>query len=152
MPSSLKSRALLLLVSLLSLAAGLALPRAGRRPGDMLDAAAAVQRRAPLFLISEPLPHAGWAKGGALYLCRTAKTADDVEKLGKRPPGQGPGWAGVVCFKGTADPDIGYVPGVSDGGDRCLAYGPFAVYGDPELLEEVRAILAAEGYRPSSGG
>jgi hypothetical protein len=151
MSEQLKSRGLLVVVAALSLALGLALPRPGRRPGDMLDAVAAVQRRSPLFLISEPMPHNGWARGGALYLCRTPRTADDLETLGKHPWSRGPGWAGVVCFKGTADRSITYVPGVSDGGDRCLVYSTFAVYGDPELLEEVRALLAAEGLRPTSG-
>jgi hypothetical protein len=42
-----------------------------------------------------------------------------------------------------------YVPSVSEGGERCLDYGDFAVFGDREVLQEVRTILAAEGFQPA---
>jgi hypothetical protein len=92
------------------------------------------------------LPPASWAQTGALYLCRTPRTAADVDSLSKHPWRPDPRWVGVVCFKGTAHPKELYVPWVSEGGDRCLDYGVFAVFGDPELLREVRAVLAAEGF------
>jgi hypothetical protein len=120
----------------------------GRRGGDMLDAVAAVQRRSPRFLVSEPVPRANWARGGALYLCRTPRTAAEVDDLGKQPSRPDPSWAGVVCFKGTGDPHELDFPWVSEGGDRCLLYPEFAVFGDPEMLNEVRAILSAEGFQP----
>jgi len=147
------------LISVVALTAGYTLPRpAGRgadRPsapaagrGDMLDAVAIVQRRSPRFLVSEPMPSGNWTLAGALYLCRTPRTAADVDGLSKHPSRPDPQWAGVVCFHGTADPNRIAIPWVSDGGDRCLRYGRFAVFGDPELLAEVRAALAAEGIHP----
>ena len=145
MSQALKSLAPLVLVALAALAVGRALPRP-RGGGDMLDAVAAVQRRSPHFLISDPKPYHNWAKGGALYLCRAPRTGDEMEALCKDRSRAGPGWAGVVCFRGTADPGFRYLPGASDGGANCLHYGAFAVYGDPEMLEEVREALAAEGF------
>lgn len=142
-----KSWASLVLAAVLGLAAGYGLPRPGRG-GDMLDAVAAVQRRSPRFLVSEPRPPANWVQTGALYLCRTPRTPEDVESLSKDPARPGPRWSGVVCFKGIADPRQLYVPWVSEGGDRCIDYGDFAVFGDPDVLQEVRAILANEGFQP----
>jgi hypothetical protein len=143
-----KSYVLLAVVSVLALLAGYALPRPTRQ-GDLLDAVAAVQRRAPHFLISEPRPPAHWVQSGALYLCRTARTAAEVDGLSKVPECPDPGWSGVVCFKGMTDPQQLEVPWVSRGGDRCLDYGAFAVFGDPTLLQEVRAILDDEGFQPA---
>ncbi len=128
---------------------GYAPQRPGQPGGDMLDAVAAVQRRAPRFLISEPVPLANWARGGALYLCRAPRTAADVDGLGKQPSLPDPRWAGVVCFRGTDDPSVFDVPWVSEGGDRCLRYPNFAVFGDPDMLKEVQALLAAEGFQPA---
>jgi hypothetical protein len=71
-----------------------------------------------------------------------------VDGLSRHPSRPDPRWAGVVCFKGTADPHQFDVPWVSEGGGRCLYFGAFAVFGDPEMLREVEAILAAEGFRP----
>src|SRR5262245_61845599 len=146
MPKHLKPWVALALVSAVALAVGYALPRP-RRGGDLLDAVMGVQRRSPRFLISEPLPPANWAQTGALYLCRSPRSAEDVEALTLRPwrPER---WAGVVCFRGTTDPNQHYVPWVTEAGDRCLDYGAFSVFGDPEVLQEVRAILAAEGFQP----
>src|SRR5262249_10997833 len=115
---------------LLGRAAGYALPRRARRGGDLLDAAGRVQRRRPLFLVSEPLPQPNWFRQGALYLCRSPRDARDLDLLSRRP---GPGWAGVVCLRGTTSPSQSYMPWVSDGGAGCLRYGAFAAYGDPEL-------------------
>src|SRR5262245_27285566 len=147
MSDHLKSRATAALGCVLALVAGFFLGRPGPRGRDMLDAVAAVQRRSPRFLVSEPRPRANWAQGGALYLCRSRRAVEDVDGLGKQPGQHDPGWAGVVCFKGTTDPNLIYHPWVMDGGDRCLRYRTFAVFGDPELLREVRLILAAEGFR-----
>jgi hypothetical protein len=138
----------LVLAVILALAAGYALSRLGRG-GDMLDAVAAVQRRSPRFLISEPLPTASWAQSGSLYLCRTARTAGEVDSLSKYPSRPDARWAGVVCFRGTADPCQGCLFGVAGGSHRCLDYGTFWVFGDAELLEEVQAILLAEGFAPA---
>ena len=71
-----------------------------------------------------------------------------MDGLSKHPGRPDPRWAGVVCFKGTADRHPAYVPWVAEGGDRCLDYGRFAVFGDPDMLREVRATLAAEGFPP----
>src|SRR5215211_9165063 len=145
MSQQMKSLAALLLASLAGLGAGRALPRPGG--GDMLDAVAAVQRRAPHFFISERKPCARWARAGGVYLCREPRTLEEVETLlCKDRSHTGPRWAGVVCFRGTADPSFSYTPGASDGGEGCLNYGAFAVYGDPEMLREVREHLAAAGF------
>jgi hypothetical protein len=151
-PQHLKSWVALALVSVLALATGYTLPRPGRRGGDMLDAVAAVQRRSPQFLVSEPMPRApmpraNWVQSGTLYLCRTPRTPEELDGLSKFPSRPHPRWAGVVCFRGTAEPGQVYIPWVSEGGDRCLDYGDFAVFGDPEMLQEVGAILAAEGFQ-----
>jgi hypothetical protein len=140
---------LLALVAGAALAVGHSLPRRAEREGDMLDAVAEVQRRAPLFLISEPHPVGNWTERGALYLCRSPKTVVEVERLSKWPGGKFP-WDGVVCFRGTSDPGVFFVPWVSEG--RCLHYGRFAVHGDPELLEEVRLLLAEAGFRAERTG
>lgn len=137
-----------LALTVLALVAGFALARLGRGGGDMLDAVAAVQRKSPRFLVTEPRPPVTWVQTGTVYLCRTPRTADEVEGLSKHPARPDPRWAGVVCFRGTDDPNLRDVPWISDGGDRCLDYGTFAVFGDPELLQEVRALLADAGFRP----
>jgi hypothetical protein len=140
----------LILVSLIALATGYALPRRDRRGGDMLDAVMAVQRQAPLFLISDPMPAANWARTGALYLCRTSRTVEEMEGLRRFPGRSDPRWDGVVCFKGTADLHQAYlyIPWVSEGGDHCIFYGTFAVFGDPKLLAKIRTILASKGFQP----
>jgi hypothetical protein len=84
---------------------------------------------------------------GTLYLCRTPRAAEDLDVMSRYPPRGDPRWAGVVCFTGTADPRRHYVPWVTEEADHCLRYGAFAVFGDPEVLREVGAILAAEGFR-----
>ena len=151
MSPALKSRVLLALVAVLGLLAGYALPRPTRRGGDMLDAVAAVQRRSPRFLVSEPMPTPNWARSGTLYLCRTPRAALDLDSLLPDPGQEAPRWAGVVCFRGTADPNRLDAPRVQEGRDRCLRYRDFEVFGDPEVLQEVRAILDAEGFRPVPG-
>src|SRR5262245_29817429 len=122
-----KSRATIALGCVLALAAGFFLGPPGSGDRDMLDAVAAVQRRSPRFLVSEPVPPANWARGGALYLCRRPRAAHEVDGLGKHPWHPDPRWAGVVCFKGTTDPNQRYDPWVADGGDGRLHYGTFAV-------------------------
>jgi hypothetical protein len=112
----------------------------------MLDAVAAVQRHSPRFVISDVSPPAHWSQMGALYLCRQQKTVADMDDLSKDPTRPDPRWTGVVCFKGTADPNQLHVPWIAEGGDRCLIYDTFAVFGDAEVLQEVQTILAAEGF------
>jgi hypothetical protein len=117
----------------------------------MMDAVAAVQRHSPRFMISEPRPCADWVHSGALYLCRKPRTVADVEGLSKDPERADACWAGVICFRGTPNTRQLLVPWVATGGDRCLDYGDFAVFGDRDLLREVRAILANEGFEPVRG-
>jgi hypothetical protein len=76
----------------------------------------------------------------------TAAEADGLNKYPRRPD---PRWAGVVCFRATTDPRYIGFPGVAGSGHRCLDYGAFAVFGDPEVVEEVQTILAAEGFPPA---
>ena len=137
---------LLALAATLSLAAGYALPRPAKRGGDMLDAVAAVQRRCPLFLVTECGCPPGWVTEGGIYLSRTRKTTDDVEDLVKDPHGYDDRWQGIVYFKACAHRDRVYLFIRSGAGDRLLDYGDFVVYGDPELLREVRPILASAGF------
>jgi hypothetical protein len=146
MSQQVRSWFLLGLVSAVSLAAGYALPRPAKKGGDMLDAVAAVQRRDPLCLIAERGRPYSWVAEGGIYLSRTSKTPQDVEELVKDPASYNDGWQGVVYFKACAQRDeviVSFLPGA---GDRVLDYGGFAVYGDPELLQEVRSILAEQGF------
>lgn len=140
---------ILTVVFTVALAVGYALPRS-RNGGDLLDAVAAVQRQSPRFLVSEPCPPAEWARIGAVYLCRSPRTAEQVDELSKYSRDDG-GWDGIVCFKGTLDPRRGYDPWLSEGGSQCVKYPSFAVFGDPRCLDEVCAILAAAGFEKMSG-
>jgi hypothetical protein len=148
MSHHLRSWFLLGLVSALSLTAGYALPRPAKRTGgDVLDAVSAVQRQAPLFLMTERGCPPSWVTDGGIYLSRTNKSADDVEDLVKPPQGFDDRWHGVVYFKACAHRDRADFPMLSGPRERILDYGDFAVYGDPELLQEVRPILESAGFR-----
>jgi hypothetical protein len=147
MKRTIKLFAALLLFVALALGAGYALPRPARG-GDVYDAVAAVQRHSPHFLIGEPPPPPKQGRRTvAVYLSRTPMTVADIERLRKGPDRGGRDWEGVACFKDTTDPAVGYIPWVTDGGECCLRFRTFAVYGDPAVLREVRAILAAAGHR-----
>lgn len=138
-------------VAVFALAAGYVLPRPSRS-GDMLDAVAAVQRHSPRFLVSEPMPPANWTKSGALFLCRTSRTAEELDGLNKHPTHADSRWAGILCFKATIDPDQHYVPWVADHPSNWwLDYGEFVVFGDADMLQEVRTILADAGFRLALG-
>jgi hypothetical protein len=137
----------LTLVSVVGVVTGYALPRPPRRGGDMLDAVAAVQRYSPRFIISEPTPGATWARTGELYLSRSHRTTEQVDGLSKHPSRVDHRWAGIACFRGTADPKVIYVPRISEKGGHRLLYGGFAVFGDPGELPEVEEILDAAGFR-----
>jgi hypothetical protein len=142
---------LLGLVSALSLVAGYALPHPAKKPGgDMLDAVAAVQRRSPLFLMTERGCPPSWVTEGGIFLSRTGKTTDDVEDLDKQPRGYDDRWRGVVYFKAYAHRGRVDLPLLSGPRERLLDYGDFAVYGDPELIQVVRSILASEGFQESA--
>jgi hypothetical protein len=115
---------------------------------DMLDAVAAVQRRSPRFVISEPLPGPDWSQDGILYWCNKPRTLEDLNQFisaSAQSVGD-PRWNGVVCFKGIRHQPPAHTPGV-DGNSRCLRYSTFAAYGDDEMLQEVKDILAAAGFR-----
>lgn len=146
MVPSMKSWGFLGLSMALALAVGYLLPRPMRNHGDLLDAVAAIQRSSPHFLMSERLPPTNWVQAGILYLCTRPRSAEELDSLPKHAKAADPRWKGVVCFRGTSDPRPPYLPWVSEGGDGCLDYGQFTVYGDPQLLQEVRTILAAAGF------
>jgi hypothetical protein len=118
--------------------------------GDMLDAVAAVQRRSPLFLTTERGCSRRWVTEGGIYLSRTSKTPDDVEDLRKDPRYYDNRWHGVVYFKAYADRDRVSFSFMSGAGDRLLDYGDFVVYGDPELVQEVRSVLTSAGFEPTA--
>jgi hypothetical protein len=148
MSPQVRSWFLLGLVSAMSLTAGYALPRpAPRAGGDMLDAVAAVQRHSPLFLMTERGCPPSWVTDGGIYLSRSGKSSDDVEDLVKHPNGYDDRWHGVVYFKGCAHRDRVALPFLSGPPERVLDYGDFAVYGDPDLLREVRSTLEGAGFR-----
>jgi hypothetical protein len=137
---------LLALVAAVAFTAGYALSRPAKRGGDMLDAVAAVQRRCPLYLIAERGRPSSWATEGGIYLSRTDKTPDEVEHLLKDSRNYDGHWDGVVYFKACGqhrERMLAFLPGPSD---RALDYGDFGVYGDPELVKEVRSILADQGF------
>jgi hypothetical protein len=137
-------------VAAVSLAAGYAAPRPDKKAGDMLNAVAAVLRRCPLCLMPERgCPHS-WVTQGGIYLSRTGKTPDEVEDLVKDPRYYDDRWHGVVYFKAWAHRDREEYFFLSGPRERVLDYGGFAVYGDPELIQEVRSILASEGFQASA--
>lgn len=76
------------------------------------------------------------------YLTTTPKTWDDLNGVGINPgPSRIQEWRGIVYCERVgkvADPLV-YL-----WGDRCLTVGPFVFYGDAELLEHIRAILAPD--------
>jgi hypothetical protein len=137
---------LLTLVAAVSLVTGYALPHPAKKGGDMLDAVTAVQRRYPLFLMPERGCPPSWVTEGGIFLSRTGKTTDDVEDLDKQPCGYDSRWHGVVYFKACAHRDRVDLPLLSGPRERVLDYGDFAVYGDPELLQEVRPVLDSAGF------
>jgi hypothetical protein len=139
------------LAAVLLLGAGYALPRTVKRGGDILDAVAAVQRRCPLYLTAERGLPDDWVAEGGIYLSRAGKTTDEVEHLLKDSRTYDAHWDGVVYFKARGrhrERMLGFLPAP---GGRALDYGDFAVYGDPALLQEVRSILAAQGFRTTAG-
>jgi hypothetical protein len=118
----------------------------------MLDAVAAVQRRCPLFLMPQRgRPHC-WVTDGGIYLSRTSKSQDELENLTTDPDGPDSCWHGVVYFKAWVHRDRVEYYFLSGPRDRVLDYGAFVVYGDPELIQEVRAILASEGFQEHAAG
>jgi hypothetical protein len=127
---------------------GYALPRSQRRRVDLLDAVAAVQRRAPLFLVSESEPSVRWVDQGSLYLCRSARGLAEIAELKHNPWRRDSRWTGIVCFRGTVEPNLLYDPWLSEATACCLRYGSFALYGDPNLMREIQSILALEGLHP----
>ena len=142
-----RSWCLLALVSALSLAAGYAVPHPAKKGGDMLDAVAAVQRRCPFCLMTERGCPPSWVTEGGIYLSRTIKTPDQVEDLVRDPSGYDDRWHGVVYFKACAHRDRVLFPMLSGPRERVLDYGEFAVYGDPDLLQEVGPILESAGFQ-----
>jgi hypothetical protein len=147
MSHHLRSWFLLGLVSAVSLVAGYALPHPAKKGGDMLEAVAVVQRRIPLHLVSERGCPPSWVTEGGIYLSRTNKSTDDVENLIKEPVRYDRRWQGVVYFKNCGNRDRVAFPILTSPRERILDYGDFAVYGDPELLQEVRPLLEGAGFQ-----
>lgn len=150
MSSNLRAALRWAVLPLLALAVGYALPRPPR-PGDLLDAVAAVQRQAPLYLVSEGEPNATWARRGSVYLCRSPRGPEHIAEVSVPPWRADSRWDGIVCLKGTAAANTEYDPWLSDPHPECLHYTGFAVYGDPALMREVERLLAAAGYTPRTG-
>jgi hypothetical protein len=139
---------LFVLIAAASLTAGYVLPRpqAPNQGRDVLDAVAAVQRRIPLNLIPEPAAPYNWVEEGGIYLSRTRKTPEELDRLPKDPARFDDRWQGVVYFK--AGPHRGDVrrPFMPADGEHALDYGTFAVFGDPKMIQQVHSILAEQGF------
>ena len=137
---------LVALISAVCVATGYMLHRSERRGGDVLDAVAAVQRRSPLYLVPERGRPSNWATDGGFYLSQTSQTPEELDRLVKDPRSYNERWHGIVYFKacaGRVPHFLSFLPGPED---KVLDYGGFAVYGDPEMVQTVRSILANEGF------
>jgi hypothetical protein len=83
----------------------------------------------------------GAAVARKAYLTRTGKGAADFNLLAK-DPGQAHVWRGsLYCERGPAGADWSQLR--RQWGGCCLAAGPFILFGDPDLLAQARAALAA---------
>jgi hypothetical protein len=142
------------LIAVLSVGLGAVLPHpqgneacSRKGSGDMLDAVAAVCRRILVHVVSERALCQDYRERG-IYVSRGVKTHDEVEGLLKEPARYDDRWSGVLYFKGCPKRDpanAGLL--VAIWGADCLDYGSFAIYGDRDMLQEVGAILEAEGFR-----
>jgi hypothetical protein len=137
---------LLGVMSALCLATGYALHEPKKKGGDILDAVAAVQRRHPLYLIPERGRPYSWVTDGGFYLCRTGQSAEELDRLIKDPRCYQEQWHGIVYFKAYARRSPLSLPFLPGPEDRVLDYGGLVVYGDPSLIQEVRSILADQGF------
>lgn len=128
----------------LSLVIGYWIGKSERRPPqDLLDAIVVVQRRSPMFLITEQRPGEGWLGRGVAFLCSSPRALAELERM-ITPPRNAVPVEGVVCFKGTDEPVVS--PWLESG--RCLRYERFAAFGDPALLKVVQKALADAGLHP----
>jgi hypothetical protein len=137
---------LLALISAVCLATGYFLHRPEKRGGDILDAVAAVARQCSLNLVPERGRPANWVTDSGFYLCRTSQSPEELDRLVKDPRSYNERWHGIVYFKscaGRVSHFLSFLPGPED---KVLDYGGFAVYGDPEMVQTVRLILAKEGF------
>ncbi len=141
---------LLGLVAAVSLVAGYVLPHPAKKGGDMLDAVAAVQRRCPLYITAERGHQDSWVADGGVYLSRTSRAPADLDRLRKDSSTYDEGWGGVIYFKACGRNRERMLPFLPAPGDRALDYRDFGVYGDPDLLKEVRSILAEQGFVPAA--
>jgi hypothetical protein len=144
-----RSWLLLALISGVGVATGYLLHRPEKRRVDILDAVAAVERRCSLHLIPERGRPLNWVTDSGFYLCRVGQTPEELDRLIKDPHQYSERWNGIVYFKACARRGaycLSFVPGPED---KVLRYGGFAVYGDPELIQIVRSILADEGFGTS---
>lgn len=145
MPRHARSWCLLALALMGSLATGYFAPRPGPRGGDVLDAVAAVLRQRSLFAVPERGRPYQWTRQGGIYLCRTRKTAEELDCLIKDPKDFSERWQGIVYFKAYQRGQVTLPFAWAEQGP-VVYYEGFAVYGDPELLREVHAILADRGF------
>src|SRR5262245_26615655 len=86
-----------------------------------------------------PVPYYGAGDPGA-YLTRTALPPERLRELARLPE-RGPAWAGTVYCEearmSRADAETW--------GENGLVAGQFRFFGDPALLDEIRAALAPAG-------
>jgi hypothetical protein len=137
---------LLALISSVCLVAGYVMHRPEKRGGDILDAVAAVTRQCSLNLVPERGRPANWVTDSGFYLCRTSQSPEELDGLIKDPRSYSERWHGIIYFKacaGRVPHSLSFLPGPED---KVLDYGGFAVYGDPEMVQTVRSILANEGF------
>jgi hypothetical protein len=73
------------------------------------------------------------------YLTSTGKEWSELNVLNK-DPSRIQEWRGTIYCEQIGESDVPYL--LEQWGDRCLMVRPFVFYGDAELLERVRAVLA----------
>jgi hypothetical protein len=78
------------------------------------------------------------------YLTTTALNWRELDRLVKLPETLD-GWKGVVFCERNLD-DLNRASRLHLWGEHCTCAGPFLLFGDPELLEEIRLAVQDRGW------
>jgi hypothetical protein len=137
---------LLLAVALLGAVAGYGLRGVvdtAPKPADTIPALVAHLQQHGILLRVVPDARDGDICAGA-YLTRTSKDWDQLVMWG-RIPGQLPHWQGTLHVKPDDNAQLrAELLARSKGG--CLVYGQLLLFGDPDLIEDVRKALVWRGW------
>jgi hypothetical protein len=112
------------------------------QPADSIPALVAHLEQHGTLLRVVPVANNGDVCGGA-YLTRTSKDWDQLSRL-MRVPEDLPRWQGTLLVLPEHNTWFRTQARLS-WGNGGLVYGRLVVFGDPALLAEVRAVLAAPG-------